>query len=71
MKGGKLANIPLPSMVMKYLLTYVEHVLQKRAEGVGPDTPLFWSTWGRRAVGKTSAPMTGKNIWRLCTVDGE
>lgn len=35
-----------------------------------PDTPLFWSTWGRRVVGKTKAPMTGKNIWRLCKVYG-
>src|SRR5262245_8104464 len=38
--------------------------------GGGPETPLFWSTWGRRAVGKTRAPMTGKNIWRLCKVYG-
>src|SRR5207245_124721 len=35
-----------------------------------PEAALFWSTWGRRAVGKTLAPMTGKNIWRLCKVHG-
>ena len=34
------------------------------------DTPLFWSTWGRRGTGKTRQPMTGKNIWRLCKVYG-
>jgi site-specific recombinase XerD len=37
---------------------------------VEADTPLLWSRWGRRAVGKTRAPMTGKNIWRLCKVYG-
>ena len=37
---------------------------------VEADTPLFRSRWGRRAVGKTRAPMTGKNIWRLCKVYG-
>jgi hypothetical protein len=25
-----------------------------------PSPPLFWSTWGRRVVGKTRAPMIGK-----------
>jgi len=37
---------------------------------LGPETPLFWSTWGRRVIGKTRAPMIGKNIWRLCKVYG-
>jgi integrase/recombinase XerC len=69
-KGGKTRNIPLPAIVMKYLVTYVDRVLKQRVEHVGPETPLFWSTWGRRAVGKTSAPMTGKNVWRLCKVYG-
>jgi len=32
--------------------------------------PLFWSTWGRKAVGKIRQPMTGKNVWRLCKVYG-
>jgi integrase/recombinase XerC len=69
-KGGKTRNIPLPSIVMKYLATYVEEVLKQHVHTVGPETPLFWSTWGRRSLGKTSAPMTGKNIWRLCKVYG-
>jgi integrase/recombinase XerC len=69
-KGGKTRDIPLPSVVMKFLHAYVERVLVKQVETVGPETPLFWSTWGRRAVGKTRAPMTGKNIWRLCKVYG-
>ena len=69
-KGGKTRDIPLPSMVMKFLHAYVEQILVKQVEKVGPETPLFWSTWGRRAVGKTRAPMTGKNIWRLCKVYG-
>jgi len=34
------------------------------------DTPLFWSSWGRRGIGKARQPMTGKNIWRLCKVYG-
>jgi site-specific recombinase XerC len=67
-KGGKTRNIPPPAIVMKYLVAYVERVLKQRMQNVGPDTPLFWSTWGRRGVGKTSAPMTGKNVWRLCKV---
>jgi len=69
-KGGKTRDIPLPSVVMKFLQAYVERILVKQLEKVGPETPLFWSTWGRRAVGKTRAPMTGKNIWRLCKVYG-
>src|SRR5262249_22938431 len=68
-KGGKTRDIPLPSVVMKFLQAYVERALS-RVERTGPDTPLFWSTWGRRAIGKTRAPMTGKNIWRLCKVYG-
>src|SRR5262249_14675390 len=41
-----------------------------REETVGAETPLSSSSWGRRVVGKTRAPMTGKNIWRLCKVYG-
>jgi site-specific recombinase XerC len=41
-----------------------------RGPSAAGETPLFWSTWGRRIVGKTRAPMTGKNIWRLCKVYG-
>src|SRR3989454_12046298 len=69
-KGGKTRDSPLSSVVMKYLYAYVELVLKKQMEQVVPETPLFWSTWGRRVVGKTRAPMTGKNIWRLCKVYG-
>jgi site-specific recombinase XerD len=66
-KGGKTRDIPLPAAVMTCLQAYVERVLA-RAETVRPETPLFWSTWGRRVVGKTRAPMIGKYIWRLCKV---
>jgi site-specific recombinase XerD len=69
-KGGKTRDIPLPSAVMAFLHEYVARVLENQGEKVGPETPLFWSTWGRRSVGKTRAPMTGKNIWRLCRVYG-
>ena len=68
-KGGKTRDIPLPAAVMKFLQAYVQRVLV-RADTIGPETPLFWSTWGRRVVGKTRAPTTGKNIWRLCKVYG-
>jgi integrase/recombinase XerC len=68
-KGGKTRDIPLPAAVMTFLQTYVQRVLA-RVETVRPETPLFWSTWGRRVVGKTRAPMIGKNIWRLCKVYG-
>ena len=68
-KGGRTRDIPVPTIVMKFLQTYVQRVLSRIATAT-PETPLFWSTWGRRAVGKTRAPMTGKNIWRLCKVYG-
>jgi site-specific recombinase XerD len=55
---------------MKFLHGYVERVLTPALGAAAPDTPLFWSTWGRRGVGKTRAPMTGKNVWRLCKVYG-
>jgi integrase/recombinase XerC len=69
-KGGKKRDIPLPAAVMQFLQAYVERFLVRNVEKIEPDTPLFWSSWGRRAVGKTRAPMTGKNIWRLCKVYG-
>ena len=69
-KGGKTRDIPVPSAVMTFLHAYVERVLSREVKAIGPETPLFWSTWGRRAVGTTRAPMTGKNIWRLCKVYG-
>ncbi len=69
-KGGKTQDIPLPSAVMAVLKLYVEHVLTPECEKVTPDTPLFWSTWGRRRVGRTRQPIAGKNIWRLCKTYG-
>ena len=70
MKGGKTRDIPLPAAAMRFLHAYVERGLTKEVDRISPEAPLFWSTWGRRAVGKTHAPMTGKNIWRLCKVYG-
>jgi site-specific recombinase XerD len=69
-KGGKTQDIPLPTAVLRFLRVYVDRVLAAEAEPLTPDTPLFWSTWGRRTVGTTRAPMTGKNIWRLCKTYG-
>ena len=43
------STIPLPSVVMKFLQAYVEMVLVKQVEKVRPETPIFWSTCGRRA----------------------
>jgi len=70
-KGGKTMDIPLPSAVMQFLEVYVRGPLSEHVERVDPNTPLFWSTWGRRAVGKIRAPMTGRNIWRLCKLYGQ
>ena len=50
---------------MDYLQTYVKELLPSVTETVTQDTPLFWSKWGRRVVGRTRQPMTGKNLWRL------
>ena len=69
-KGGKTRDIPLPSVVMKFLQTHVERVLTPEVGDVTGDTPLFWSTWaGRRGVGRVE-PIHGKNIWRLCKTYG-
>jgi site-specific recombinase XerD len=67
-KGGKTRDIPLPTAVTQFLQAYVEGTVAKDMHT--SDTPLFWSTWGRRSGGKTRAPMTGQNIWRLCKVYG-
>jgi site-specific recombinase XerD len=55
---------------MAFLHEYVARVLDTEGEKAGPETSLFWSSWGRRNIGKTRAPVTGKNIWRLCKVYG-
>jgi site-specific recombinase XerD len=70
-KGGKTQDLPLPALVMQFLIAYTERVLARECERVTPETPLFWSTWGKRTVGRTRAPMTGKNIWRLCKTYGK
>lgn len=69
-KGGKTRDIPLPAAVNQFLQTYIAGALAKDMGTVTPETPLFWSTWGRRSGGKTRAPMTGQNVWRLCKVYG-
>lgn len=46
--------------VMRYLHAYVEQFLAPTVTTLMPETPLFWSVWGRRAIGKHRAPMTGK-----------
>lgn len=69
-KGGRTRDIPLPAAVMQFLWVYVESVLRQQEPALDADTPLFWSTWGRRGIGTTRQPMTGKNIWRLCKVYG-
>jgi integrase/recombinase XerC len=69
-KGGRTRDIPLPDPVMRYLHAYVEQCVAPTVGTLTPETPLFWSVWGRRSVGKYRAPMTGKNIWRLCKLYG-
>ena len=55
---------------MRFLQRYVTQVLKPAFRTVTPETPLFWSAWGRRTGGMMCQPMTGKNIWRLCKVYG-
>jgi integrase/recombinase XerC len=69
-KGGTVRDIPAPGPVMRFLHAYVAQVLRGEVGEVTPDTPLFWSTWGRTTGGPLRRPMTGKNIWRLCKVYG-
>jgi integrase/recombinase XerC len=69
-KGGRTRDIPLPAAVMQFLWRYVEQVVSLQGVALDADTPIFWSSWGRRGIGKVRQPMTGKNIWRLCKVYG-
>ena len=69
-KGGKVRDVPVPAPVMRFLHEYAATVLAPEQGPVLPDTPLFWSSWGKRGMSRTRAPMTGKNIWRLCKVYG-
>jgi site-specific recombinase XerD len=64
-KGGRTRDIPVPLPVIEYLLLYIKEELPKFAEEVTPETPLFWSSWGRPIVGRTRRPMRGKNLWRF------
>ena len=70
-KGGTCRDIPLPRAVTRVIREYIEQGLSTTVGTLTSETPLFWSTWGRRSGGKTRAPMTGKNIWRLCKVYGK
>jgi hypothetical protein len=38
--------------------------LRNELDTVTLETPLFWSTWGRRTRGKTRAPMPGQKLKR-------
>ena len=69
-KGGKTRDIPVPSVVMKFLQTYVERVLAAEIDAVTPDTPLFWSRWPAKNGVRRVMPIHGKNIWRLCKTYG-
>jgi integrase/recombinase XerC len=69
-KGGKTRDIPLPSVVMKFLQTYVDRVLTPEVGEVTGDTPLFWSRWSGRRGLRRLEPLHGKNIWRLCKTYG-
>jgi integrase/recombinase XerC len=69
-KGGKTRDIPLPAAVMQYLSSYVSQYVPSEVEEVKPDTPLFWSTYGRRHQDIVRQPMEGKNVWRLCKTYG-
>ena len=48
------------------------HIAPPRTKGMEQTirSAYFWSSWGRRGVGRTRQPMTGKNVWRLCKVYG-
>ena len=54
-KGGTTRDIPLPAAVGQFLHAYVGQVLATEVE---------------RRRGKVQAPITGKNVWRLCKTYG-
>lgn len=39
-------------LVMRFLHTYVSTVLAPQGASLTSDTPLFWSSWGKRGIGK-------------------
>ena len=69
-KGGKTRDIPVPSIVMQFLQTYVDRVLAAEIQTVTADTPLFWSRWPAKRGIRRVMPIHGKNIWRLCKTYG-
>ena len=69
-KGGRTRDIPLPRRSWNSSGPTWSRCSVHSMSALDADTPLFWSTWGRRGTGKTRQPMTGKNIWRLCKVYG-
>lgn len=59
-KGGQTRDIPLPDSVMTYLHTYVERLALAMGQ-IGPETPLFWSPWGRgEPLGRVEHRCKGK-----------
>ena len=69
-KGSKTRDIPLPSVVTKFLQSYVDLVVAPEVGEVTGDTPLFWSRWAGRRGARRVMPIQGKNIWRLCKTYG-
>ena len=69
-KGGKTRDIPLPAVVMKFLQTTSSGCSSRRSRRSGPTRRSSGRRGAGARVGKTRAPMTGKNIWRLCKVYG-
>ena len=61
----------MPAPVTGFLHEYVGQVPVPVLGTSTAETPLFWSNWGRKAVGKIHRPMTEKNIWRLCKMYGK
>jgi site-specific recombinase XerC len=69
-KGGKTRDIPLPSVVMKFLQSHVDLVVAPEVGEVAGDTPLFWSRWAGRRGARRVMPIHGKNLWRPCQTHG-
>ena len=67
---GRPGDIPVPSLVMQFLQTYVDRILGTEVDNVTPDTPLFWSRWPTKRGVRRVMPIHGKNIWRLCKTYG-
>jgi site-specific recombinase XerC len=60
-KGGKTRDIPLPAAVMQHLDRYATQCLPIEVDDVKPDTPLFWSTFGRRRDSNMQPSNINKN----------